>query len=143
MLKGHLLSVWFLCPDNAENGLKMYMINRKFCVYLPLTVDDMTQMNFEGIIVGLATFLIIGIFHPIVIKAEYHFSSRCWPVFLAAGSLCCAASLFAESPLLSVALGSLGCTCLWCIIELKEQERRVARGWFPENPKRRAKRDGE
>ena len=44
-------------------------------------------MNFTGIIVGLATFLIIGVFHPIVIKAEYYFSKSCWPVFLAAGIL--------------------------------------------------------
>ena len=100
-------------------------------------------MNLLGIEAAVISFVCIGIFHPVVIKAEYYFSSRCWPAFLAAGSLCCAASLFAESPLLSVALGSLGCACLWCIIELKEQERRVARGWFPENPKRRAKRGGE
>ena len=33
-------------------------------------------MHFNGIIVGLATFLIIGVFHPIVIKAEYHFGKR-------------------------------------------------------------------
>lgn len=93
-------------------------------------------MNLLGIEAAVISFVCIGIFHPVVIKAEYYFSSRCWPAFLAAGAFCCAASLFAESPLLSVALGSLGCTCLWCIIELKEQERRVARGWFPENPKR-------
>ena len=30
-------------------------------------------MNFEGIILGLATFLLIGIFHPIVIKSECYF----------------------------------------------------------------------
>ena len=33
-------------------------------------------MNFTGIIVGLATFLIIGIFHPIVIKAEYYWGVK-------------------------------------------------------------------
>lgn len=100
-------------------------------------------MNLLGIEAAVISFVCIGIFHPVVIKAEYYFSSRCWPAFLAAGALCCAASLFAGSPLLSIALGSFGCTCLWCIIELKEQERRVARGWFPENPKRRAKRGVE
>lgn len=100
-------------------------------------------MNWLGIAAAAVSFACIGIFHPVVIKAEYYFSSRCRPAFLAAGALCCAASLFAESPAFSVALGSLGCACLWCIIELKEQERRVARGWFPENPKRRAKHGGE
>ena len=29
------------------------------------------QMNFNGILVGVVTFLLIGLFHPIVIKAEY------------------------------------------------------------------------
>jgi len=27
-------------------------------------------MNYDGLIVGAATFLIIGLFHPLVIKAE-------------------------------------------------------------------------
>ena len=29
-------------------------------------------MNYTGLLVGLATFLIIGLFHPLVIKAEYY-----------------------------------------------------------------------
>ncbi len=33
-------------------------------------------MNFESIIIAAATFFIIGIFHPIVIKAEYYFSKK-------------------------------------------------------------------
>ena len=44
-------------------------------------------MNYTGIIVGLATFLIIGIFHPIVIKAEYYLGIKCWWMFLLAGIL--------------------------------------------------------
>ena len=51
-------------------------------------------MNWSGITVGLATFLIIGIFHPIVIKAEYHFGKRCWWAFALAGVLFGALSLF-------------------------------------------------
>ena len=39
-------------------------------------------MNFESIIIAAATFFIIGFFHPIVIKAEYYFSKKIWPVFL-------------------------------------------------------------
>ena len=42
-------------------------------------------MNLSGLLVGLATFLIIGLFHPIVIKSEYHFGVRCWWVFLLVG----------------------------------------------------------
>ena len=33
-------------------------------------------MNFIGILIGLSTFLTIGVFHPIVIKAEYYFGRR-------------------------------------------------------------------
>ena len=32
-----------------------------------------------------------------------------------------------------------GCSCLWSIKELFEQRERVRKGWFPENPKRKAK----
>ena len=39
-------------------------------------------MNFEGPLIGLATFLIIGVFHPIVIKTEYYFGTRPWWIFL-------------------------------------------------------------
>ena len=33
-------------------------------------------MNFNGIIIAAVTFLIIGIFHPLVVKSEYHFSKK-------------------------------------------------------------------
>ena len=39
-------------------------------------------MNFSGILIGVLTFFLIGLFHPIGIYAEYYFGSRCWPVFL-------------------------------------------------------------
>ena len=29
-------------------------------------------MNFAGLLIGISTFLIIGLFHPLVIKVEYH-----------------------------------------------------------------------
>ena len=32
-------------------------------------------INPQGIVLGLAAFLCIGIWHPIVIKAEYHFGA--------------------------------------------------------------------
>ena len=34
-------------------------------------------MHLTGIIIGVISFLSIGVFHPIVIKAEYHFSKSC------------------------------------------------------------------
>lgn len=94
------------------------------------------DMNIYGIIVAIICFLCIGLFHPIVIKSEYFFSAKCWPVFLAAGMLLLIISAFMENIHIAIIFGLLGCSCLWSIIELKQQEQRVAKGWFPANPKR-------
>jgi branched-subunit amino acid transport protein len=91
-------------------------------------------MSFTGIIVGLATFLIIGIFHPIVIKAEYYLGTKCWWVFLLAGIIIGATSLMADNLILSTILGVTAFSSFWSILELKEQEKRVRKGWFPEGP---------
>lgn len=91
-------------------------------------------MNFTGIIVGLATFFIIGIFHPIVIKAEYYLGARCWWIFLLAGILFGALSLLVNHLIFSTILGVTVFSCFWSILELKQQRERVRKGWFPEGP---------
>ena len=91
-------------------------------------------MNLTGIIVGLATFLVIGIFHPIVVKAEYYLGTKCWWVFLLAGIIIGATSLMADNLILSTILGVTAFSSFWSILELKEQEKRVRKGWFPEGP---------
>ncbi|GAU78655.1 DUF4491 family protein [Fusibacter sp. 3D3] len=90
-------------------------------------------MNFQGIIIGLTTFLIIGIFHPIVIKTEYYFGKKVWPIFLVVGFLCLVVTLFISDFLISAIVGVLGFSSLWSIHELIEQEERVKKGWFPHN----------
>ena len=30
------------------------------------------MINFDGLLIGIVTFLIIGLFHPVVVKAEYY-----------------------------------------------------------------------
>ena len=97
-------------------------------------------MNWNGVIIGAISFLTIGIFHPIVIKCEYYFTARVWPAFLVVGLLLCGASLFVEDQVISASLAVTGCSALWGIGELKHQEKRVAKGWFPRNPKRDASR---
>ena len=96
-------------------------------------------MHLTGIVIGLISFLSIGVFHPIVIKAEYHFSKACWPVFLVAGVILMIISAMAENVILSSALAVIGMSSWWSILELFEQEKRVQKGWFPANPKRRKK----
>lgn len=94
-------------------------------------------MNFTGIIIGSAVFLMIGIFHPIVIKAEYYWGTGCWPVFAIAGLAAIVGSLFVESVIVSVLLGAFAFSSFWSIHELFEQKKRVERGWFPRNPNRK------
>ena len=91
-------------------------------------------MNFTGIIVGLATFLIIGLFHPIVIKAEYYLGTKCWWVFLVAGIVFCVLSIIVENLIASTILGVTAFSSFWSIGELFEQKQRVRKGWFPEGP---------
>ena len=95
------------------------------------------ELNFEGAIVGAAALLVIGAFHPLVIWCEYRFTQRIWPVFLITGLLCMLAALLLQG-LFSILLGLLSASCLWSIRELKEQTKRVERGWFPQNPKRKS-----
>lgn len=91
-------------------------------------------MNYDGIIVGAGTFLIIGLLHPVVIKAEYYFGKRVWPIFLVLGAASIELSLIADSSVLSSLMAVLGFSLLWTIRELFEQEERVRKGWYPANP---------
>ena len=91
-------------------------------------------MNFTGIIVGLATFLIIGIFHPIVIKAEYYLGTKCWWMFLLAGIILVAVSLLICNLVISTIVGVTAFSSFWSILELFHQKERVRKGWFPEGP---------
>lgn len=50
---------------------------------------------------------------------------------------------FKESILISVLFGVFGCSALWSIRELFQQEARVGKGWFPANPKRGKEKDKE
>jgi hypothetical protein len=42
------------------------------------------DMRIEGLMIGVIAFGVIGVFHPIVIKAEYYFTEKIWPLFLIA-----------------------------------------------------------
>lgn len=94
-------------------------------------------MNYIGLIIGLATFLTIGVFHPLVIKSEYHFGKQCWPVFLLAGIAFLVASLLVTNQYLSIVLGVVAFSSFWSILEVHQQHERVRKGWFPMNPKRK------
>ena len=100
-------------------------------------MDLSNDLNLSGIIIGIGTFLIIGLFHPIVIKAEYYFGTRCWWVFLIAGIIGVILSITISNILISSFLGVFAFSSFWTIKEVFEQRERVKKGWFPMNPKRK------
>ena len=44
-------------------------------------MDWLNTYHVGGIVIGICTFLIIGLFHPVVIKAEYYWGTHCWEYF--------------------------------------------------------------
>ena len=101
--------------------------------------DLLTEYRVAGLALGICTFLIIGLFHPIVIKAEYYWGTRCWWVFLLLGLGGVAASVCVSDLLVSSLLGVFAFSSFWTIKEVFDQEKRVRKGWFPKNPRRKYK----
>lgn len=99
-------------------------------------MEFLENYNLTGIIIGMCTFLIIGVFHPLVIKGEYYFGVKVKWAFLVAGIITLAAALMAKGVLASSLLGVTAFSCFWSIKEVNEQVERVRKGWFPANPKR-------
>lgn len=91
-------------------------------------------MNLIGLLVGLSTFLIIGLFHPLVIKAEYYIGVKSWVLFAVAGVVFAIASLLVKDFVLSTILGVVAFSSFWSILEVFQQRERVRKGWFPEGP---------
>lgn len=99
-------------------------------------MDIISQYNLTGLVIGTATFLIIGLFHPLVIKGEYYFGVRCWWVFLLMGIAAVVASVAVDDVLWSTLLAVWGASSFWSIGELFEQKKRVEKGWFPKRPEK-------
>ena len=87
--------------------------------------------NLSGVIIGLITFLIIGIFHPLVVKGEFYFGVKCWWIFLLLGIVGVVAALLLRNVIASAACGVFAFSSFWAIGELFQQRKRVEKGWFP------------
>ncbi|MFI3247915.1 MAG: DUF4491 family protein [Rikenellaceae bacterium] len=92
------------------------------------------MFNFMGIAIGISTFLVIGLFHPAVVKGYYYFGVRCWWCFLLIGIIGILLSLLISNIFFSTLMGVVAFSSLWTIKELFEQRDRVRKGWFPANP---------
>ena len=119
-------------------------------------MEFLNEYHLSGLFIGICTFLIIGLFHPVVVKAEYYWGTKCWWIFLVLGIggvvpfpahadwwiflilgiAGVAASLSTDNILVSSLLGVFAFSSFWTIKEVFEQEDRVKKGWFPKNPKR-------
>ncbi|MCB9018438.1 MAG: DUF4491 family protein [Paludibacteraceae bacterium] len=92
--------------------------------------------HLSGLLVGLSTFLIIGLFHPLVIKGEYYFGVRCWWIFLVMGIIGSVLSVIISDTIVSILMGVLAFSSFWSIGEVFEQRKRVEKGWFPKREKK-------
>lgn len=99
-------------------------------------IELLAQYRLEGLFIGLCTFLIIGVFHPLVIKGEYYFGEKVKWWFLVGGVFFLAASLLVDGVVPSALLGVTAFSSFWSIKEVTEQVERVRKGWFPSNPSR-------
>lgn len=97
---------------------------------------EVSVENFEGLLIGLITFVVIGAFHPLVVKAEYYIGTKSWILFCLLGILSCIASVFCPQRTFSIVLGVVAFSCFWSIREVFEQQHRVQKGWFPKKEKK-------
>lgn len=102
--------------------------------------EFLCNWHIGGILIGICTFLIIGLFHPIVIKAEYYLGVRSWWIFLVMGVAGIVVAVLVDDIFVSALVGVFAFSSLWSIKEVFEQRERVRKGWFPENPKRKTKK---
>ena len=102
-------------------------------------MEFLSEYHLAGLFIGICTFLIIGLFHPVVVKAEDYWGTKSWWIFLILGIAGVVASLSIENVIIASLLGVFAFSSFWTIKEVFEQEERVKKGWFPKNPKRKYK----
>ena len=99
-------------------------------------MEWLNEYHLSGLLIGICTFLIIGLFHPVVVKAEYYWGTKCWWIFLILGIAGVAASLSTDNILVSSLLGVFAFFSFCSFKKKKKKKKRVIYGWFPKNPKR-------
>lgn len=98
-------------------------------------MEIFSSLNWTGILIGLAAFVMIGVFHPVVARLEYHLGRGSWWMLFFPGVACLIASFFL-TPVLSILLGCLAFSFFWSTLEMFMQHQRVLKGRAKRNPKR-------
>ena len=94
------------------------------------------SMQWAGPIFAATTIVTIAAGHHLVRKLNYHFGK--WPalpLFVLGGGVFCA-SFAVSNDILSGVLGIVGLTTVVDGLEVIKQEKRIAKGYAPMNPKR-------
>ena len=102
-------------------------------------MEFLMENHLLGLVIGIATFLIIGLKLPVLNKAEYYWGTGCWWIFLLFGIGAVIWSLCTDNVLIAALSGVFAFSSFWTIKELFDQRKRVQKGWFPANPKRKQK----
>ena len=93
-------------------------------------------VGIDGFLIGLGAFFVIGLFHPLVIKLEYHFGRKIWWALLFPALLFALASLFVND-ILSIIFGVLSAGFFWSTLEIQWQHKRALKGQCKRNPNRK------
>ena len=123
-----------MAQKHHQNRIRQVVIKFSY-LCPPNIVFTFMELHFTGLVIAVATFVIIGVFHPLVIKGEYYFGVGCWWVFLVAGLITLGAALAVENVIWSTLLAIISASSFWSIRELFQQRERVRKGWFPKRDK--------
>ena len=84
-------------------------------------MEFLSEHHLTGLVIGICTFLIIGMFHPVVIKSEYYWGTKCWWFFLLLGIGGIIASVYVDNILIASLLGVFAFSSFWSIKEIFER----------------------
>lgn len=88
-------------------------------------------MNAFGLLIGIATLLIIGFGFIWVIRGERYLGLLWWPYLMGLGILLVAGSFFIPTIWGAALVGVFGASLIWGSTEFKEQAIRAELGWYP------------
>ncbi|PIE84022.1 MAG: DUF4491 domain-containing protein [Bacteroidia bacterium] len=98
-------------------------------------------MEYQGLILGMATVWTIWFTRLVCIKGVYYMGRPFWPVFLVAGIGALVAALFTPNSLVSSIIGVFGFCCLWGIGETIQLDKRYQKGEFAYHPRLQRQRE--
>ena len=96
-------------------------------------------MSYDGVLGAGGTLAIFAVSRWSCIAGEYYFSKRIWVLFLVIGLAAIVFAIQVDNLVGASLLSVLGFCYLWGIGEVVAQEKRVEKGWYPRNPRRRVK----